>query len=237
MSGLPWVRFFPSDWLAGTRGMSAAETGVYISLIAMMYERSEPLAENPAHLSRLCGASNASFKVILATLIEQGKIVRVEGGLWNARVEKEQVYLSEKSEVGKQAAEKRWRKDKEKQQASDANAMPSQCDGNANQKPDIRIEDSEANASAADAAPDYVELLWSEGRRSLVRQTGKTDKAARALIGQWRREAKEDCRIVYEKIVQAETDRVSDPVAWIAKAVQPRDDWERFVAREQAKSF
>ena len=39
MSKMPWIRFFPSDWLAGTRGMSAVETGVYITLIATMYER------------------------------------------------------------------------------------------------------------------------------------------------------------------------------------------------------
>lgn len=138
MSELPWVRFFPSDWLAGTRGMSAAEAGVYISLIAMMYERGEPLVEDASRLARLCGASNSQFKKALENLVREAKIVRVEGGLWNNRVAKEAVYRSEKSDVAKRAAEIRWGKDKQNQSKNDAGALPSHCDGSAIQKPDIR---------------------------------------------------------------------------------------------------
>ncbi|MBZ9600727.1 YdaU family protein [Phyllobacterium chamaecytisi] len=131
MSKNPWIRFFPSDWLGGTRGMSAVETGVYITLIMTMYERGEPIPEDHARLARLCGASNSAFKSALETLVSEGKIVRVVAGLWNERVEKEQVYLSEKSEVGFQAAKARWTKTKQKQRPKDADAMRSQCDGNA----------------------------------------------------------------------------------------------------------
>lgn len=141
MSDMPWVRFFPSDWLGGTRGMSAAETGIYITLIATMYERGEPIPEDHARLARLCGASNATFRASLETLISEGKITRVEGGLWNDRVEKENVYRSEKSEVGRQAAQVRWSgKDKKNNSATDASALQSHSDGNANQIPDTREE-------------------------------------------------------------------------------------------------
>lgn len=137
---LPWVRFFPSDWLAGTRGMSAAETGVYISLIAMMYERGEPLAEDHPRLARLCGASNSGFAKALGSLLEQKKIVRKDGGLWNDRVGREQVYLSEKSAVGKHAANSRWQKTQQKQEPTNADAMPAHSEGIANQKPDTRSQ-------------------------------------------------------------------------------------------------
>jgi len=148
MSEMPWVRFFPSDWLAGTRGMSAAETGIYITLVASMYERGEPIPEDHARLARLCGASNSTFKSALETLVSEGKIMRVEGGLWNDRVEKESVYRSEKSEVGKQAANARWQKSERKQSSNNASAMQSQCVGNANQNPDIRIEKEEPTGSS-----------------------------------------------------------------------------------------
>lgn len=143
MSKMPWIRFFPSDWLAGTRGMSAVETGVYITLIATMYERGEPIAEDHARLARLCGASNSAFRKALDTLVDEGKITRVDGGLWNDRVEKEQVYLSEKSEVGSKAARARWsKKPNENNDTGDANALQTQSEGNANQKPDTRIDSS-----------------------------------------------------------------------------------------------
>lgn len=154
MSKMPWVRFFPSDWLGGTRGMSAVETGVYITLIATMYERGEPIPEDHSRLARLCGASNSAFKKALETLLDEGKITRVDAGLWNDRVEKEQVYLSEKSEVGSKAARARWdRKDNKNNGDYDANALQTQSAGNANQKPDTIISSSLRSEDSAGASP------------------------------------------------------------------------------------
>lgn len=112
MSEVPWIRFFPSDWLAGTRGLSASETGVYITLIATMYERGHPLPEDHGRLARLCGASNSSFKSALEALTVGGKILRVEGGLWNERVGKEGQHRAEKSEAARAAASYRWENQK-----------------------------------------------------------------------------------------------------------------------------
>lgn len=33
MSDMPWFKFFPADWLSGTRGLTATEAGVYIMLV------------------------------------------------------------------------------------------------------------------------------------------------------------------------------------------------------------
>lgn len=141
MSDMPWVRFFPSDWLGGTRSLSAAETGIYITLVATMYERSAPISYDHAKLARLCGASNSTFKAALASLIEDGKIIETPEGLWNERVQKEVVYRQEKSEVGSRAAKVKWdRKRNEINETTDAPAMPSLSDRNANQKPELEPE-------------------------------------------------------------------------------------------------
>lgn len=143
MSEMPWVRFFPSDWLAGTRGMSAVETGIYITLIATMYEKGEPVAEDHARLARLCGASNSAFRKALETLIDDGKIQRVDGGLWNDRVGKESEIRSEKSGVGLRAANARWCKKPSKNKGgNDADALRDQSECNANQKPEAREDAS-----------------------------------------------------------------------------------------------
>lgn len=140
MSKMPWIRFFPSDWLAGTRGMSAVETGVYITLIATMYERGEPIPEDHARLARLCGASNSSFAKAIETLVVEGKIVRVEGGLWNDRVEKEQVYLSEKSEVARRAGKISAEKRKQNQGEDATDVQPAFNERSTNQKPEARSQ-------------------------------------------------------------------------------------------------
>lgn len=145
MSDMPWVRFFASDWLAGTRGMSATETGIYITLVASMYERNAPVPEDHARLARLCGASGATFRTVLESLVAEGKIRRIDGGLWNGRVEKEGAWRAEKSQAGKQAAQLRWRKTEHNQGALDADALQPQAKGSASQKPDITRQEPDGS--------------------------------------------------------------------------------------------
>lgn len=148
MSKGPWVRFFPSDWLAGTRGMTAAETGIYITLVAMMYERGAPIQNDHARLARLCGTTPAAMKNTLSILIDEGKLVIIDGGLWNNRVGVETEIRSEKTTQAKKSAKARWQKDKQNQTQSDADALRAQCGGNANQKPDTRVVKEEPIGSS-----------------------------------------------------------------------------------------
>lgn len=142
MSGNPWIRFFPSDWLAGTRGMTAAESGIYITLIALMYERGGEIENNPPRLCRLCGSSNSSFKKVLETLISERKITLTDGLLTNKRVVEELSYTREKSSVARASAKSRWGKKPNKNNTDiDASAMQTQCGRNANQKPEAREKD------------------------------------------------------------------------------------------------
>nr|WP_272939091.1 MULTISPECIES: YdaU family protein [Sinorhizobium] len=145
---MPWIRFFPSDWLAGTRGMSAVETGVYITLIATMYERGEPIPEDHGRLARLCGSSNSAFAKAIETLIDEGKITRVDGGLWNDRVEKEQVYLSEKSEVARRAGIISAEKRKQNQSGEATDVQRTLNERSTNQKPEARVVKEEPTGSS-----------------------------------------------------------------------------------------
>jgi uncharacterized protein YdaU (DUF1376 family) len=158
MSEGPWIRFFPSHWLAGTRGMSAAETGIYITLIAMMYERGEPLADDRQRLARLCGTTPAALRSALDMMIEAGKIELVEGGLWNEKVGVETEFRREKSSSARESAEKRWKKKQQKQPLPDASAVRSQSDGNANhnQVSDSSSLRSEESARARHPNPSVV---------------------------------------------------------------------------------
>lgn len=108
--GVTHVPFYPSDWLAGTRGLSAVETGIYITLIAMMYERGGAIADDRERLARLCGASKAQFTAALQTLIDDGKIL-IEGEfLSNEKVKKVLENVKGKSKTAKEKAEARWTK-------------------------------------------------------------------------------------------------------------------------------
>lgn len=165
MSDSPFFQFYPSDWLAGTRGLTASETGVYITLIAMMYEAEGPIPSDPKRLSRLCGSTPAAFQKSVDGLISTGKITLDERGFFNRRVEKEIEKRSEKRASASESAKARWEKTKQKQCSDDANASNSQCVRNANQKP--YREKEEANASSKKPAsrlpPDWrLPATWGE---------------------------------------------------------------------------
>lgn len=110
------IALYPSDWLAGTRGLTPAETGVYITLVCMMYERQAPLNFDPARLARMCNCPAGTFRKILSVLLDEGKLVEVPEGLWQARVEREIVAarsaMDAASDQGRKAAEARWSKAK-----------------------------------------------------------------------------------------------------------------------------
>lgn len=145
MSDNPFFQFYPSDWLAGTRGLTAAETGVYITLIAMMYEAEAPIPNDAKRLARLCGSNPAAFKKAVSGLVETGKIIEDERGFFNRRVEIEIEKRSEKRAAASASANARWEKDKQNQATPDATASNSQCDRNANQKPEPEPEKKTPN--------------------------------------------------------------------------------------------
>lgn len=148
--------------------MSATETGIYITLIAIMYDRGTPIPADISRLARLCGASNSQFKRALDALVSEGKIHLIDGALWNDRVEKETVYRSEKSAVAKQAAEMRWQKSVINQGATDAPALRPQCDGNAisevrSQKSEVREDHPSDDLFApSDETLDAAPLLTDD---------------------------------------------------------------------------
>jgi uncharacterized protein YdaU (DUF1376 family) len=170
MSAITYVRFYPSDWLAGTRGMTAAEMGVYITLIAMMYERAGPVdGGDNAKLARLCGTSASGMKTILERLVADGKITREGGLLFNRRAELEIKNVMSKSEVATEKANARWAKNADK-------SMQEACSGIApamlasNQYP---VRETEANTSVSPHAST------GEGTPKTKARASPADRATR----------------------------------------------------------
>lgn len=135
--------------------MTAAETGIYITLIAMMYERGEPIPNDTSRLARLCGTTTAALKSTLCILCDEGKISIVGDGLWNDRVGVETEIRRGKSTSAQKSAETRWKKQKQNQVRKDANAMLSQSARNANQIPEkIKEEPNGSSKKRGARLPD-----------------------------------------------------------------------------------
>lgn len=175
-----FIAFYPSDWLSGTRELAAVETGVYITLIAMMYERGAPLRADYNRLALACHLPTKSFKKIIVALADEGKIVVTADGLWNERVEKELIRAGEKSLKAKQSAQARWKPGNQEAtdviQQSDGSKkvgtiseklneineteMRSQCGRNANQNQNQNQNiGGDGSASAREIHPTFREKI------------------------------------------------------------------------------
>ncbi|MDG4721606.1 YdaU family protein [Thalassospira aquimaris] len=228
---LPWFRFYPSDWLGGTRGMSATETGIYITLIANMYDRAEPLPEDFDRLARLCGTTKPALKKTLEILIEDGKIIKTDAGLWNSKVQKEIEFREEKSNRSASAAKQRWEKDQQNQDPDDASAMPEQSERNAKTMPRARVPEArsqkpEERDKSLSGDDDEIWIL-DEGSDWLLSK-GLTETQIPRLIDDWL--TAYPAKQVRDAIGQAQIAAANHPTSYIAKVLKngPRSNLQQF---------
>lgn len=138
----PWIRFFFSDWLAGTRGLTLEETGAYIQILALIYETGEPIPYDKAgqeRLARTCGVTKRRVQTLVQALLDSGKLHSTAGKLSNIRAERELFFRKKRRETASRSAQKRWQKksknpvnlqEKQGEDVCDAyaNAMQNACE-------------------------------------------------------------------------------------------------------------
>lgn len=181
MADAPFIKFYPSDFLAGTSGLSPAERGVYITLLCLIFENDGPVTRDDGRLARRCGLPKGPFRKILGALMDEGKIIEADGSLSNSRAEKALIDRHLRSKNGTHAATERWREQKEKNEQKQgeenasayADALPAQCVGDASQKPEPESREIELPSSSEtevlgqhdppDDDDDFSDLLEAAG--------------------------------------------------------------------------
>lgn len=105
-----YVRFFPSDWMAGTARMARLHKSVYFDICVYNWDMNAPVP--PGELALML-ADIPEWAAIVDALLAAGKLVRCEDGcVANPRAMAEARHSFEvwkrKSEGGQKGAEKRW---------------------------------------------------------------------------------------------------------------------------------
>jgi uncharacterized protein YdaU (DUF1376 family) len=150
MSGLPWFKFYHQDWRAGTAKLTSSEKGVYIDLLAAMYDEGGSIERDDAGWARVCGLPKAGFVRALKALIKDKKIIEVDGRLSNGRVEKELCASQNARSVKSQNAKSRWQKTEENQSSENASAMRPHTEVRSQKSEDITNVISKRAPRAAD---------------------------------------------------------------------------------------
>lgn len=118
MSERPWYKRYPSNFIAGTLGLSLEEKGAYSLVLDLIYDRGGPIPDDPRYIAGVCGCSVRKWNVIRERLIALGKITAANGTISNYRADKELENSAKSSEERAESGRKGGLKRAEK--AADA---------------------------------------------------------------------------------------------------------------------
>lgn len=138
--------FYPSDWLGGVAGMKPAEVGIYINIVAMIYDAGGPIKLDEARLARRMCCPLVTFRSILSALIEDEKLTFKDGFISNMRAEIELEKLGQKRLSASASAASRWQ---EKPNKTTGASMRTHSKRNANQSQNqnhIKKEDTNVSS-------------------------------------------------------------------------------------------
>ena len=111
---IPYFNFYPSDFMGGTRGLSAQQVGVYMMLLCKIYEDNGPVEFDSYKLSTYCGMRENTFIKIFDQLVRLDKLQHENGAVFNERAQTEissrANTLKNNSKAGKVSAQKRQQK-------------------------------------------------------------------------------------------------------------------------------
>jgi len=187
----PFIPFYTSDFLGGTGGMTAAQKGVYITLICMIYENEGPIPEPYSALARRCGCTFPSFKNALDELCSMGKLEVVDDGIWCDKCEKHLSRRRKRTQRAKESANARWEKIQQKQSPADANALQSDMRSQCYPEPEPEPVNTSPYGDGANAPQDSDSVKTGRTDKDrifalvsqLVVMTGDRESAVRSRIG------------------------------------------------------
>jgi uncharacterized protein YdaU (DUF1376 family) len=168
-----YYQFNIGDYQSHTSHLTEMEDLAYRRMIEWCYLHERALPVEIAEIGRLIRMRSHSDSI--ATVLREFFESTADG--WsNARVVKEIVKFGEKSEKARRSAKSRW----------DANALPTQSEGNANQEPITKKQETKEKKQAVACPPDVDQKVWDDWV-----QLRKTKRAAvtQTVINSSRKEA------------------------------------------------
>jgi uncharacterized protein YdaU (DUF1376 family) len=125
-----YFQFNWKDYIADTAYLNLCHHGAYLKLIGEYYKSEKPLPLNIDELSEILILRSQEEVDAVKNILERF-FTETENGYIHKRCDVEIEAYHDKSNKASKSAKARWHKAKKK----DANAMQTQCEGNANHKP------------------------------------------------------------------------------------------------------
>lgn len=224
--------FFADDWLAGAAELTLEQEGAYIRVCALIYSKGQPIPDNERWLAGACRVSIRKWRALRKHLLDIGKITVQDGLIHQHRCEYELEKAAKRARKCAENGAKGGRKSAEIREISakplethdtaEANAQATlkhRARGSNDQRPTTIASGSKEPAPQSGAVVNPEAVLFDQCLAYLTAHAVK-EKHARSVIGSWRKDY--GAGAVIEVMSEASRQSVSEPVAWIVKALQSR---------------
>lgn len=228
-----WMPMYWGDYARDTGHLNNVEHGAYLMLIKHYWCTAKPLSDDDNELWRIaCCDSKKEWIKIKRKVLKL--FVSDDGTLRHKRIDveicKTSAISTTKAEAGRKGAEKRWQKNG----TPIASAIDVPLLKNAPLPLPLPKKDSVLR-TAADAAPDARDILWSQGLPIIRSLIGQSDSQSRSFLGKLVKVSRDNCAETLRVVLEAQSLRPMDPQAWLLKAVVPSG--ERDLLDRPANAF
>ncbi|MFC5593772.1 YdaU family protein [Lysobacter niastensis] len=168
-----YVPFHVGDYEAATSHLTAVEDGIYLRLLRRYYTAEAPLPGDVLAVQRLVRAQAKDEKRAVVDMLQEFFHHGPDG--WrHRRCDAEIAAYRDKQDRARASASARWKKSRcdadavpthaDEAQPEDANALPTQCEGNANQEPITNSQEPRLEAFASGDISPAVVVASSDGQ-------------------------------------------------------------------------
>jgi hypothetical protein len=223
---MPWAKFFWTDYAADPelKLCSFAAQGLWMRMlcIAAEHEPAGYVAINgrgldPTGICRITGGALDEVTALLEELRQNGVYsTDRRGWIYSRRMIKDAKMRRKASEAGKKGGNPKLCKDTENPAPLKGEDKGTLKGDPKPQKPEARSSvDKSTDGKPSDLDEDPVKKLFDLGVH-LLTSTGSTEKQARSLVGKWRKETKDDGKVL-KAILDCKAAAVAEPIEWLTK--------------------
>lgn len=163
------------EWRRKTAGMSLEERGIYSELIDWYYCTGSQLTYDINALCRMVGATKRNEREAVKRIVDNPALFSVKDGLLVQKMCDETLsFMAQKSSKASESANSRWSKNND---ITNANALPTHSEGNANYKletKEVSKEEKKDSKKAGAVAPSIFQAdgfseFWKTYPRKVAR--------------------------------------------------------------------
>ena len=205
VAALPYMRFYPADYLADAAHLTAQQHGIYLLLIFNYWQRGGPLPNDDKRLARIAKCSMRDW--MRARPVISDFFTVVENHWRHGRIDSELSHVEAKSlkskKAGQASAQRRFN-------GRPADVQPTDTDTDT-------LDKSNGGKPPENEKIDPVKQLFDLGISILV-EAGTPERQARSLVGKYRK-GKPDAEVL-QALLDCRAQSISNPVEWLEKRLK-----------------